>query len=301
MLRRVLLCFSLVVSSPALAEHRLFACEPEWGALARELVGEGVEIYVATTASQDPHHIEARPSLLAAARRSDIIVCTGAELEAGWLPVLLRESGNTGIQPGESGHFMAADHVVTLDVPEVLDRSHGDVHAEGNPHVHLDPGNIVLIANALAESLVAIYPDLALRINANRDAFVERWQTASKRWQAALQPLRGTPVVVQHQSWRYLTHWAGIDVVAELEPKPGIPPSARHLGAVLKQLEKKPAAFIIITNYEDRRGAEWLSNRSGLQIKVLPYTVGAEDTKDLFQWFEALVKGLLAQPDKAGA
>lgn len=301
MLRRVLLCFSLAVSSPALAEHRLFACEPEWGALARELLGEGVEIYVATTASQDPHHIEARPSLLAAARRSDIIVCTGAELEAGWLPVLLRESGNSAIQPGEAGHFMAADHVVTLDVPEVLDRAHGDVHADGNPHVHLDPGNIVLIANALAEALVTTYPDLTSRINANRDSFVERWQMAAQRWQAALQPLRGAPVVVQHQSWRYLTHWAGMDVVAELEPKPGIPPSAGHLGAVLKQLEKKPAAFIIITHYEDRRGADWLSSRTGLHTKVLPYTVGAEDTKDLFQWFDALVKGLLAQPVKAGA
>lgn len=300
MMRRFVCGFVFLLSSPALAEDRLFACEPEWGALVREMTGDAVEIHVATTAGQDPHYIEARPSLLAAARNTDMIVCTGAGLEEGWLPVLLRESGNPVIQPGEPGHFMAADHVQTLDMPQGLDRSHGHVHAEGNPHIHLDPRNILVIAEALADALVLRFPAHETRIRANQAAFLARWQSAISGWEKELAPMRGVRVVVQHQSWRYLTHWSAMEVVAELEPKPGLPPSARHLANVLRTLEKKPASFIMITNYEDRRGADWLSGRGGLPVNVLPYTVGAEGTNDLFQWFDALVRGLRSTVKQAG-
>jgi zinc/manganese transport system substrate-binding protein len=297
MLRWGLLAVALSVSTSAMAKERLFACEPEWGALARELSGDAVDIYVATTAGQDPHHVEARPSLLAAARRSDMIVCTGAELEAGWLPVLLRESGNAAIQPGQPGYFMAADHVATLDVPDVLDRSQGDVHAEGNPHIHLDPHNLLLIGEALADALVHRFPSLEPEVRLNEKRFADRWQQAIRQWEADVASLRGVPVVVQHQNWRYLAAWAGIKVVAELEPKPGVPPSAWHLATVLKTLERTPAKFVMLANYEDRRGADWLSARSGLPVSVLPYTVGAEGTTNLFEWYDALVKRLLSSLD----
>src|SRR5688572_28411716 len=149
-----MLCLS--VAFPAAAQINVFATVPEWGALAQELGGEKVKVYTATTALQDPHHIEARPSLIARARGADLMVCTGAQLEVGWLPLLQTQSGNARIQLGRPGYFEAANFVAKLEVPQVLDRSLGDVHPAGNPHIHLDPYNIVRVAEALSERLVAL-------------------------------------------------------------------------------------------------------------------------------------------------
>src|SRR5438093_7744698 len=138
MLRQLLCTATLAalttLAAPAHAALRILACEPEWGALALELGGSQVDVAVATSALQDPHQIQARPSLIAKARNADLVVCTGAELEIGWLPVLLQQSGNAKIQPGQAGNFAAADFVRKLEVPTQVDRSQADVHAAGNPH-----------------------------------------------------------------------------------------------------------------------------------------------------------------------
>jgi zinc/manganese transport system substrate-binding protein len=258
-------------------------------------VGDRIDVYVATHAQQDPHHIEARPSLIAAVRQADMLVCTGAELEAGWLPILLRDSGNARIQPGTAGYFEAAEWVSMLDVPEHLDRSDGDVHADGNPHVHLDPRNIPLIGRALSASLQEVYPQHAAGIAEREQAFLKAWAGALSRWEKAAAPLAGRAVVVQHRNWRYFTQWAGINIAHALEPKPGVPPSARHLAEVLAGVKREPVAFIMIADYEDPRGARWLSQRTGLDVKVLPFTVGAEGTQSLFQLFDVLIARLDAR------
>src|SRR5690349_1911790 len=148
----------MLMAAPAQAALRVFACEPEWGALVQELGGSLVDVSVATTALQDPHQIQAKPSLIARARNADLVVCTGAELEIGWLPVLLQQSGNAKVQPGQPGNFAAADHVRKLDVPARLDRAQGDVHAAGNPHIQTDPRNIALVAAALGARLQQLDP-----------------------------------------------------------------------------------------------------------------------------------------------
>src|SRR5574340_408919 len=140
--RFVIALFAALAALPAQAALRVFACEPEWGALAQELGGNRVDVAVATNALQDPHQIQARPSLIARARSADLVVCTGAELEIGWLPILLQQSGNAKIQTGQPGYFEAARYVVKLEVPQRLDRAQGDVHPGGNPHIHLSPYNI---------------------------------------------------------------------------------------------------------------------------------------------------------------
>ena len=143
---------------PPHAALRVFACEPEWGALAQELGGDLVDVSVATTALQDPHQIQAKPSLIARARNADLVVCTGAELEIGWLPVLLQQSGNAKVQPGQPGNFAAADYVRKLEVPTQLDRSQGDVHAAGNPHIQTDPRNIAQVASGARRAAAAGRP-----------------------------------------------------------------------------------------------------------------------------------------------
>jgi zinc/manganese transport system substrate-binding protein len=145
-----------LAAQPALAALNILACEPEWGALAKELGGDKANIYVATNALQDPHHIEARPSLIARARSADLVVCSGAELEVGWLPLLQTQSGNPKIQVGQPGLFEAANYVVKLEVPRLVDRSQGDVHPGGNPHIHLSPYNIEKVATALSERMAQL-------------------------------------------------------------------------------------------------------------------------------------------------
>ena len=286
----------LLAASPAFAHAALnvFACEPEWGALATELGGDAVKAYSATTAFQDPHHIEARPSLIAQMRRADLAVCTGAELEVGWLPVLLRQSGNAAIQPGQPGYFEAARQVTLLEKPAVLDRSQGDVHAAGNPHIQTDPRNIARVAQALGARLAEIDPAHAAEYRTRLADFNTRWNAAMARWQAQAAPLKGMSIAVQHKAFPYLENWLGLKEVAVLEPKPGVEPAVSHLAEVAAQLKTTPAKAVLRAAYQSPRPAEWLSEHAGIPVVVLPFTVGgSERAKDLFGLFDDSLDQLL--------
>jgi len=236
----VLFAIAALAITQQAAAINIFACEPEWGALAQELGGDRVAVYVATNALQDPHRIEAKPSLLAQARRADLVVCTGAELETGWLPIVLRQSGNNAVQPGKPGYFEAANYVQKLEVPTRLDRSEGDVHAAGNPHIQTDPRNIARVATALAQRLAKIDPPGATQYQQRQRDFTKRWDAALERWTKQAAPLRGVPIVVQHKGFPYLENWLGLREIASLEPKPGVEPTSAHLTAVLEQLQRQP-------------------------------------------------------------
>lgn len=287
-------CLLLPIPLTSLAALTVFACEPEWAALVSEIGGKKVKVHTAVTAQQDVHFIQARPSLIAKARRADLLICTGADLEIGWLPLLLRQAANPGIQPGQPGHFMASEHVPMLDVPQQLDRSAGDVHPYGNPHIHLDPRNIGKVAMPLAQRLARLDPGNAEEYLSRAQAFAELWNQAIEEWQKRAQPLRDEPIVVHHNSWVYLENWLGFNVVAALEPKPGIPPSAAHLGRLVKQMASAPARVIVRAPYQSASGSEWLSERTGIPAIVLPYTVGGtEQAKDLFGLFDTTIERLL--------
>lgn len=280
-------------AAPAAAALNVFACEPEWAALAEELGGEALSISTATTAHQDPHRIEPRPSLIAKLRRADLLVCTGAGLEAGWLPVLLRRAGNAKVQPGRPGYFEAAGFVERLGVPAVLDRSLGDIHAGGNPHVHVDPRRVATIARHLAERLVEIDADNAARYRAGHRDFARRWTEALARWETEAASLRGMRVVAHHRDWVYLYDWLGLEHAGTLEPKPGIPPGAAHLAALKRDLAGDPPRAVIRTPYQDSRPSEWLSRETGAKAIVLPYTVGGTPAaEDLFALFDDTIARL---------
>ena len=284
----------LACATPAHALN-VFACEPEWAALTRELAGDQASVYTATHALQDPHLVQAKPSLIAAVRNADLVVCTGAELELAWLPVLLRQAGNPKVQPGRSGYFEAAASVRMLDVPTRLDRAEGDVHAEGNPHIQTDPRNIGLVAVSLAHRLSQVDPAQARTYEARLADFNRRWGVALQRWNQQAAPLKGTPIVVQHQGFPYLENWLGLKQVAALEPKPGIEPSSSHLSGVVRQLQQQPAKMVIRAAYNDGRGAQWLAERTQLPVVVLPFTVGGSaEAGDLFGLFDDTVRRLLA-------
>ena len=279
-------------SSTAYAQLNIFACEPEWAALTRSLAGDGAKVYSATTDQQDPHHIQARPSLIAKVRRADLLVCTGAELEVGWLPLLLRKSGNAKIQPGQAGYFMATDHVSLLEKPTVLDRSLGDIHAAGNPHVHLDPYRVQQIAVSLVSSLVKIDPSNEKDYQENLRTFTLEWRNAISQWEKQAEGLRGKRIVVNHNNWVYLERWLGLERLAVLESRPGIAPSSSHLGEILTQLSANPADMILLAGYQNDKPALWLSKKTGLRVVSLPFSPSNEE--NLIHWFNRLLQPLLS-------
>lgn len=285
-----LACFGL----QAQAALQVVACEPEWAALATELGGDRLQVSSATTALQDPHRIEARPSLIARVRNADLLVCTGMELEVGWLPVLLQQSGNAKVAPGKPGFFEAGKFVTALDVPTRLDRSDGDVHAAGNPHIQLDPRNIALVAKALAERLAQLDAANARVYQERHAAFAARWAEAMRRWEQHAAPLKGLNVVSHHKNMGYLWQWLGVREVATLEPKPGLEPSAGHLAALKAQLAKQPARLVVRAAYQDARASTWLADQARIPAVALPFTVGGnEQAKDLIGLFDSTLNLLL--------
>ena len=280
---------------PAHAAIKVLACEPEWGALATELGGELVDVAVATSAMQDPHQVQAKPSLIARARNADMVVCTGAELEVGWLPVLLAQSGNPKVQPGQPGNFASADFVRKLDVPRQVDRSQGDVHPGGNPHIQTDPRNIALVATALGARLALVDPAHAAQYQQRTAAFSQKWQQNLARWAAQAAPLKGVAIAAHHKAYTYMEDWLGLQEVALLEPKPGVEPSASHLEEVLATLKARPAKMVIYSAYQDPKPDEWLSTNAHIPAVKLPFTVGGTDgAKDLTGLFDDTVARLLA-------
>jgi len=291
---RLLLLFFATLPALAHAALNVFACEPEWGALATELGGDAVKVYTATTAMQDPHRIEARPSLIAQMRRANLAVCTGSELEIGWLPILLRQSGNAAIQPGQPGYFEATRYVALREKPAALDRAQGDVHPGGNPHIQTDPRNIAKVAQALSARMADIDPAQAPLYKARLSDFNTRWDAAMTRWQTQALPLKGMSIVVQHRAFPYLEDWLGLKQVAVLEPKPGVEPSVGYLAELAARLKTTPARAVLRAAYQNPRPAQWLSEHANIPLVVVPFTVGGSArAKDLFGLFDDTIDQLL--------
>ena len=294
MKKQIAVLLLALAALPAWASLNVFATVPEWGALVKEIGGEQVTVYTATTAFQDPHRIEARPSLLAQARRAQLLVAAGADLEIGWLPLVVRDSGNSAIQAGRPGYFEAASYVNRLDVPTVLDRAHGDVHAAGNPHTHLDPRNVLKVGEALAQRMAELDAANAAVYLSSFKTFAGKWQVAMARWEKEGAPLRGVPVLVHHSSFVYLTHWLGIKEVGSLEPKPGIEPTSGHLSALLANQQTTPAKMVLRAAYNQDGPSQWIAGKTGMPAVLLPYTVGGTiEAKDLFTLFDDTLQRLL--------
>jgi zinc/manganese transport system substrate-binding protein len=296
---RGLLCACLVtalaMAPSAHAALKVLATTADWGALATELGGDKVNVYTATIALQDVHQVDAKPSLVARARSAGLLVANGAELEIGWLPVLLQESGNTRIQPGGPGYFEATSAVRLIDVPTSVDRSMGDVHSQGNPHIQLDPRNIAAVALALTARLAEVDPANASHYTARGADFQTRWQQAMVRWNEQATTLKGISVVVIHRDQAYLSRWLGLAQLAAIEPKPGVPPSAGYLSQLVEKLTASPPAMILHNAYNDRKAAEWLSQRVRAPVVTLPFSVGGTpEAKDLFGLFDDTLNRILA-------
>ena len=289
------LAMALVVAEPVQAAVRVLATTADWGSLTSELGGDKVDVYTATNALQDVHHVNAKPSLVARARTADLVVANGGDLEIGWLPVLLQESGNPKIQPGTLGYFEATTTVRLIDIPSAVDRSQGDIHPLGNPHVQLDPRYVAVVAKALTARLAAVDPANAAYYQARGADFQARWKLAMTRWTAEAVSLRGVKVVVVSIELRYLCNWLGLNQLAAIEPKPGVPPSAGYLAELVTKLTADKPKMILRSAFNTPQSADWLSEKIGVPVVLLPFSVGGTpEAKDLFGLFDDTLNRLLA-------
>ncbi|HSC46679.1 MAG TPA: zinc ABC transporter substrate-binding protein [Gammaproteobacteria bacterium] len=292
-LKILFVVLALPLSAPAFADLNVFACEPHWSALLTEIGGSHVTVTTATGAYNNPHYIQAKPSLISSMRRADLVVCNGGEMEVGWLPVLMQQGAGEKVQPGQPGYLDGSLDIKMLQVPTSVDRALGDIHPEGNPHYQTDPRNIAAVAAELVQRMTALDPANAAEYQKRYADFKTRWDAAMQKWAQEAAPLKGMKLIAFHDGWVYMSTWLGIDIVGFMEPKPGIPPNPGHLADLISLAKGQQVQGIIYTPYEDPEAGEWLSQRTGIPTALMPDTVGAEQSKDLFALFDNIIAQLL--------
>lgn len=288
---RYLLLFILLVPFNAQARINVFACEPEWKYIADKIGGSDVRTFSATTSKQNPHYISAKPSLIAKMRRADIVFCSGSDLETGWLPVLLKSAGKKQVQVGNKGYFMAADQVDLLGVIEdvsLIDRSLGDIHPFGNPHVHLDPNRYVKVAKNFTARLAELDAQNSTKYTGNFVKFEHDLLSLSSKLKQQAISLKGKKVITYHANFDYLADWLEFDLVDTIESKPGISPSSRHLAKLVSKYKNTGVHKIIYTSYESGKPARWLSDKIGVEAVQLLYN----SKDDMPKVFEQMVSKL---------
>ncbi|MGY0614480.1 metal ABC transporter solute-binding protein, Zn/Mn family [Vibrio sp. FJH11] len=276
------------IASPAMALN-IFVCEPEWKVFLASHAPDAT-IYSATTAKQDPHYVQARPSLIAKMRQADMAMCSGAELEVGWLPMLQTRSSNGAVQNGAPSMIYATDFVRMLDTHDHVDRSMGDIHAHGNPHVQFAANDIIPLSLAMTKRLIIIDPDNAQRYQLNGIKFRVHWRKKLNEWHEKAAPLQGKQVIGYHETYRYLYEWLGIKQIADLEPKAGISPTTSHLQS-LTELDADTFDAIVYSSHQDRRPVEWLQQNTGKPVIELPLTV--TDGQSLDAMYDQVIDNLL--------
>ncbi|NUO38148.1 MAG: zinc ABC transporter substrate-binding protein [Gemmatimonadaceae bacterium] len=279
MIRRI--TYGLLAASLALAPRvaqgqlKVVTSTTDLYDIAREVGGNKITATHIGEGYQDPHFIEAKPSFVLQLRNADVWAFVGLDLEIGWMPVLLDGARNPKIRQGGSGYLDVSTAVPVLDRPQGnIDRSMGDVHPLGNPHYWLDPENGRRIARLFKARFTQLDPSNAATYDANEKAFEARLNAAEKGWQSELATIKGKPVVAWHTSWRYFAEYTGMNIVAFMEPKPGVPPSPSHLYEVIQTVKRTGAKAIVMEPFYDRKVADLVAKQTGIKVLILPPSVG---------------------------
>ncbi len=275
---------------------QVFTCEPEWAALVLELMPQA-QVFWATTALQDPHHIEARPALIAQMRKADLVVCTGAGIEEGWLPALQQRAANPKVQDGALGMFYAAQTVSLIDPrAATLNPFAGDIHPGGNPHLHADPQRLATVARALVQRLQQLWPAQAPELAQRHADFDRRWASRMASWRDRARPLQGQTVAAQHSTFAYWWRWLGMQQTMDLEPKPGLPPTPSHLQSLLQGWKLQPPVAVVVAAHQDPRAGRWLVDHAQPRrpLVVMPATVVEPSRPQALEhWFDEMIDALL--------
>ena len=288
----IVLIALLLFATPAFAKVKVVATLPWIGSVADEIGKGQVEITTLVKPNQDPHMVEARPSMILATRKADILMYNGLDLEIGYLPVLIESSRNPNIQPGKPGNFDCSHFVTVLEKPVSVDRSMGDVHPLGNPHYHYSPARILSVAEGMAGALSALDPSHADAYKANLSAFREKVRAKQKGWSAL--PTKGRRFIAYHKLFEYLAADFGFTITAYVEPKPGIPPSAAYIERLIETIRESRPNGILTTPIYGRKEVDFLAEKTGVRGIVIPHDVGATPgAKDWFSFMDQTLSALV--------
>ncbi len=295
-IRLLAAAFALCAVSRASAALHVVATTPEYGAIASVIGGDRVVVTNLAKATEDPHFVDAKPSHIVTLNHADLVIEGGADLEVGWLPPLLDGARNASIAVGAPGHIRASEGIQLLDVPSVLDRSQGDVHAAGNPHFMMDPTNAGIVAGHITKVLCAMDMPSCPTYKANLQAFTAKLDGKIADWAAALAPFKGTPIVTYHPTWKYFAARFGLVSDLYLEPKPGIPPSPPHLAEVMKKMNEGKIRVVLVEPFQSRKTAEAVADRTGATVvDVCQFPGGLPGTaNDYIALIDADVKAIVA-------
>ncbi len=282
-------CF-LAWASPAMAKLNVVATLPWIGSLASEIGKDQIKVTALVKPNQDPHYVEAKPSMILEVRRADLLLFNGLDLEIGYLPVLVESSRNPMIQPGTPGYFDCSQFVEVIEKPEAVSRSMGDVHPLGNPHYHLSPRNINRVTVGITEILARVDPGNAGFYRANLATWQEKFKEKEKQW--AGYNLKGKKFISYHKFFEYPANEFVFEILSYVEPKPGIPPSAGWVERIIELAKRMKPDAILTTSYYGTREVTFLSQKSGVRYIVVPHDVGA--TPDCKDWFSLMDQVLAA-------
>jgi zinc/manganese transport system substrate-binding protein len=281
---------SLVLTTPAFAELNVVATLPWIGSLAQELGKDKVSVTTLVKPNQDAHALEAKPSMILAARKADIIMYNGLDLELGYLPLIIESSKNPKLMPGKAGNFDCSRFVTVVEKPVAVDRSMGDVHPLGNPHYHFSPTSILRVADGMARLLAEADRPNAGFYQANYKTFADRVKEKEKQWRMV--PLAGKNYVAYHKYFEYLAADYGFQLTGYIEPKPGIPPSAAHIEELIGLMKTAKPVAVLVTPAYGLREAEFLSSKTGVKVIVLPHDAGSLPGTD--DWLSFMDKTMAA-------
>jgi zinc/manganese transport system substrate-binding protein len=265
---------SMSLTLPAQAKLNVVATTPDFAAVAKAIGGDQVEITTLARPTEDPHFVDAKPSLILKLNRAQVLLEGGAELELGWLPPLLQGARNPHLAAGAPGRILCNQGISMLEVPATLDRSEGDIHAAGNPHYMTDPANAQIVANHLTEVFCQLDPKSAETYRANLKTFTDRLTAKMAEWQKLLAPFQNSQVVAYHNSWPYFARRFGLKIEIFLEPKPGLPPTPAHLAEVIARMKAEQARVIFVEPYLDRRTAESVARSTDATVIDVAYLPG---------------------------
>jgi zinc/manganese transport system substrate-binding protein len=285
--------FMLMAALPAFANVNVITSYPYIQDIAQRIGKNRINVSALANGNWDPHFVVPKPSLIAKARKADLLIINGGQLEIGWLPQVIRQSSNSSIQTGARGLLDLSAGIKMIELPASVSRSLGDVHPQGNPHFVLDPYNVPLISKAIADRLSQIDPANKAFYAENNSEFTKSWLTREKGWDSKMKSLRGTKVIEYHRLYDYLFNRFGLVYAGALEPLPGIPPSPKHLIDIIQTIKSEKVRFIFQDVYHPKDPAEFVAGKTGVRIVVIPQDVNAvSGAKDIFSLFDYIVSEL---------
>jgi zinc/manganese transport system substrate-binding protein len=291
--------------SPSMAAAKklnVITATTDLASLAQEVGGDKINVESMAKGYQDPHFVEAKPSFLLKLRQADLLVVVGLQLEIGWLPPLITQSGNSRIQVGANGYLDASQFAEILEIPQgSITRAMGDVHPLGNPHYWLDPDNGRRVAKGIAGKLGEMDPEDAAYFQQRFQDFDRRLSEADKKWQADMKPFRSRKVITYHNSAPNFAHHFGLNVVGFVEPRPGIPPTPSHTLEVINMMKRDHVKVIMVEPYFDRKTPDSIARETGgTVVEYLPSVGGVKEVTTYFQLFDydvaLLTKAFQANP-----